>query len=167
MNSTDFEIDISTFPKGYGKFPYLIVIAGNVSPVFFQVPIHFIEKGEETKYEGIFIDNFPYDYGNITDNDAADLLFDRLLFEAEEYQKRNTRLYKGESQICLVLNPESAYYFTKNGKSFTSSIPRGDCFRTLSGKVVKTVEGNHFLRTEYEKFLRTKNSNIINKEIKL
>lgn len=164
MNSKDFETDISGFPKGYGKFPYLIIRAGIISSMFFQVPIHFIKKGDDAAYEGIIINDFPYDHKNITDNHTADLLFDRLMFEAEQYQKSNTKLFKGESQVCLVLNPETAYFFSKEGKSFYPEIPSGGGFKTVTGKEIKTLDGNHFLRSEYEQFLLTKNSNFVNKE---
>lgn len=145
----------SAFPNGYGRFPYLIVRAGMISSFFYQVPIHFVKKGETANSEGLVIDDFPYDYKNITDNDVADIVFERLIDEAAKYQKNNTKLlYKGKSYVSLIFNPEMTYMFSDNGHTFCSSPPAGQ-LRTISGNDIPKGS-QHYRNSEYEEFLKAK-----------
>lgn len=150
MNTLKFETDISGFPKGYGKFPYFIVKAPNT--LFFQIPIHFVDVNDKNKYEGKVITDFPYKDIDLSIDEIADEWVDRLIKEAEiEYQKQCIN-FKREMPVCLVLNPDTAYYINEEGKSFFPHPPSGGTLRTLHGLDIKTQHGQHYLYSELEKF---------------
>ncbi|MBK6979215.1 MAG: hypothetical protein IPH28_20675 [Cytophagaceae bacterium] len=136
--------------KRIRKFPYFIVKAPNT--VFFQIPIHFVDVNDKNKYEGKVITDFPYKDIDLSIDEIADEWVDRLIKEAEiEYQKQCIN-FKREMPVCLVLNPDTAYYINKEGKSFFPHPPSGGTLRTLHGFDIKTQHGQHYLYSELEKF---------------
>jgi hypothetical protein len=156
MKEIIFETDISGFPKGYGRFPYLLVKAVNTAP-FIQVPIRLGKESETNDFEGILITDFPYLEADLSNDEVADLWFDRLIQEADkEYQKRRAKS-KREFYIFVVLSPNISYGISKNGKYFSSNAPSGSCLKTLNGFEIKTLHGRHFLSSELEKY-QNKNS---------
>jgi hypothetical protein len=151
MSTITFETDISGFPKGYGRFPYLIVKAVNTAP-FIQVPIRLGNESDRGDFEGTLISDFPYTEADLSKDEVADLWIDHLIHEAEkEYQKRCAEA-KREFYVFAVLSPDISYGISKNGKYFASTIPSGDSLKTVNGFEIKTLHGRHFLYSELGKY---------------
>lgn len=151
MNTLKFETDISGFPKGYGRFPYLIVKAVKTAP-FIQVPIRLGNESDKGDFEGILISDFPHTKADLSKDEVADLWIDRLIQESEkEYQKRCAESNR-EFYVFAVLSPDISYGINKSGKFFSSTIPSGDSLKTVNGFDIKTLHGQHYLYSELEKF---------------
>jgi hypothetical protein len=113
---------------GHGKFPCVIVRM--FSAIYMQMPIHFVsERTSETK--GIVVH---------TNDLSKRENHETLIKIAEDYKRHLDSKGKRIHRICLVVNPNSAYYFEEDQMQFSTSIPSGG---TLVNSQQKVIAMNH------------------------
>ena len=114
--------------NGHGKFPYVIVRM--YSAIYMQMPIHFVsERTSETK--GIVVQTNDL---SMRENE------DTLVKIAEDYKRHLDSKGKRIHRVCLVVNPNSAYYFEEDGMQHSASIPSGG---TLVNSQQQVIAMNH------------------------
>lgn len=121
--------------KGYGQFPYIIV---RQFPAFYSqiplIPRHL--KNRNT--QGIFIDALGSNQTKKFEK-ACKARFHK--FWADENKKGSPL------DMCLVLNADTGYYITKQGKVFENSIPSGGILKALDSSVIG-VNTEHYIVTK-------------------
>jgi hypothetical protein len=112
-NKIGFGISRSHVDMGYGKFPYVIIRLHYA--IYMQIPIHFV-KEDEKGLKGILIQ---------TESDNPKEQQSLLLNAIWKFKKHIDAQKKNSHRLCVVLDPNQAYYFGPDGLNFSHSIPAG------------------------------------------
>ena len=130
------------FPKGYGQFPYLILKTGHA--MFMQIPIHFNTKGDYANYPGANIEG-------ISDQELAEYqlnktapLHDKIIEKCKWIKNKIETDKNKPCRICLVEDPNTAYYFEDDQITFSNRPPHGGSLLTQENKVI-AMNVQHYL----------------------
>jgi len=134
------------FTKGYGIFPYVLLTFGYEFQV--QVPIHFLEEGQEIDlsiHPGTQLKDVPNEILEQHRETQIFLLHDRMI-EAS-YWIVEKLLSEGKSAIpdvCLVEARDRAYYYLKEKFEFFPHIPSGGNLVDQGYKLL-AIDSEHFI----------------------
>jgi hypothetical protein len=112
-NKIGFGISKSHADMGYGKFPYVIIRIS--SGIYMQIPIHFVKENEKG-LKGILIQ---------TESENSNEQQSLLLNAIWKFKKHIDAQKNNFNRLCVVLDPNQAYYFEPEGLKFSTSIPAG------------------------------------------
>jgi hypothetical protein len=118
--------------NGHGKFPYVIVRM--FSGIYMQMPIHLV-KEHTAKMNGIVVQT--KDFGNNENHQF-------LIEVATNYKLHLDSKGKRKHRICLVLGPNSAYYFEEDRMKYSTSIPSGGTLVNSQQQVI-AMNKPHFI----------------------
>lgn len=139
----DFNQNV-VFPKGYGRFPYIIIKAGYA--LFIQIPIHFnVENNDVENFPGTHVNGIDEKLIKIYAYDKFSPLHD-ILIEHCRLIKSKIEADKGQPvRLCLVEGENEAHYFEANSDFPSTSIPLGGTLITQAHGVIGLVS-DHFIR---------------------
>ena len=134
---------VSKFPKGYGRFPYLIVRVGN--GLCRQIPIH-LNHGSTSMEElpGVHLNDVEEGERNSLGIGEESLLHYRLLELAKKVKRDLEKEGKKAVRICLVEGKNTAYYFELDEIIFSSSIPSKETLLSFDNQII-AMRVNHYI----------------------
>ena len=118
--------------KGYGQFPYIII--RQFPTLYLQIPLHS-KSQDNLNLDGIYISDLDIQQSKNFD-EACKLRFHKLWLE-ENNKDRSV-------DMCLVLNANTGYFISKEGKITEDSIPSGGMLRSLDNTFIQ-VNGEHYV----------------------
>ena len=118
--------------KGYGQFPYIII--RQFPTLYLQIPLHD-ESQENLNLDGIYISD--WDKLQTKDFDEACKLRLHKLYSKED--KKGNPI-----DMCLVLNANTGYYISKEGKISYDSIPSGGILIAMDDSFIQ-MNGEHYV----------------------
>lgn len=131
--------------EGYGYFPYFIWRQGPTA--YLQIPIHFIEIGEEVspiKHPGAHIKGIPTDVMQLNQKDKIKQLHDALIGLSKDMKLKIEKDYGSKQiQLCLVVSEYEAYFLKNNSITFSTDIPWGGALLDMNNKIM-CLEKAHF-----------------------
>jgi hypothetical protein len=130
-NKIGFGISKSHADMGYGKFPYVIIRMS--SALYMQMPIHFV-KERENGLKGILIQ---------TESDDPKAQQSLLLNTIWKFKKHIDAQKNNFNRLCLVLDPNQAYYFEPEGLKFSHSIPAGGTLVASKDEFIAMAHAHH------------------------
>lgn len=136
MNNTVNTLGMpANFPKGYGKFPYIIIRPFYAT--FIQVPIHFNVENEDTlNYPGVHVNDVSPELIALYQKDKKSPLHDLLIEHTLKIKKRVDAHANKHTPICLVESEQIAYYINENYSIQTNTIPFGGTLMTQTHKFI-------------------------------
>tara|TARA_R110002012_G_scaffold265939_1_gene449412 strand:- start:15104 stop:15544 length:441 start_codon:yes stop_codon:yes gene_type:complete len=132
------------FPKGYGKFPYIILKAGY--GMCMQIPIHLV-KGSDyldfEEYPGSQLLNVPESILKLEKQEQITTLHDRLIKHTQLVYNKIEEEGRKLPRLCLVEGENIAYYFENGKVKENSKIPSGGTLLNQLNQPIK-MTGKHY-----------------------
>lgn len=124
----------TTFPSGYGKFPYIIIRIGSAR--YIQIPIHRVTGKAKPDLPGICIS----EEGTTDPSVQKQHNLDALMQVRQQHFEKHGKIFR----MCLIEGPEEAVYVEEQGEIENhTSIPTGGVLLTGSHKIL-SMSGPHF-----------------------
>lgn len=144
MKNTSRKIGFpAKFPKGYGKFPYIIIRPFYAT--FIQVPIHFnVENDDVINYPGTHINDVSPELIALYKQDKKSPLHDILIEHSLKIKKKVDTHANKHTPMCLVESEHVAHYFEEDNSISEGPIPYGGTLMTQTHKFIAMGE-KHYL----------------------
>ena len=150
-----FRLPYQGFIEEYGKFPYIILktsdspirtnyITGSGYANYTQIPILFNTKDDFDNYLKTNIDNISDELLSEYEKDKTSELHDIIIKHCQWYIDKIEADKNFEAKVCLVEDPEIAYYFDGIKPRFSTVIPTGGTLKTLDNFIL-AINVNHYL----------------------
>jgi methyl coenzyme M reductase subunit C-like uncharacterized protein (methanogenesis marker protein 7) len=135
-----------TFPKGYGKFPYIILKAGYA--MCMQIPIHLVGDSDYLDFEeypGSQLLNVPLSILKLEKQKQITALHDRLIEHTQLIYNKIEKERGKLPRLCLVEDENTAYYFNNGEIKENSKIPSGGTLLNQLNQPIK-MTGEHYIK---------------------